>query len=261
MSGHKELQLSLNKIDDRLMTYLNSKDSVTKFKNTVLMAASRNPYLYKLDQVSLLKACQLAAADGLVPDGREAALVPFGKQVQYLPMYQGLLKKVRNTGELATIFCDVVYENDEFDYFINQDGQQFYHKPRFMEDRGEMCLAYAHAKLKDGSIQIEILDKERIEKARKTSKSSGGESSPWNQWTAEMWKKTALRAICKYLPQSVDLENVFGSDDKGNKENAFDKAIDITPKGDQLKKQSKLNDLVDDEPEEDNFDDLPEELA
>lgn len=267
--SHKELALGLEKIEDRLMTYLLTKESVTKFKNTVLMAASRNPYLYKLDQISLLKSCQLAAADGLVPDGREAALVPFGKQVQYLPMYQGLIKKVRNTGELSTIYCDVVYEGDQFDYYINETGQKFYHQPDYMnEDRGEMKLAYAIATFKDGSRQIEVLDKNRIEKARKSSKASGGESSPWNLWTAEMWKKTALRAICKYLPQSVDLDRVFSAEDK-----SFDGAIDITPpKAPEKtlggKKQSKLADLMD-EPEEtaqehqsdDLFDDLPEELA
>jgi recombination protein RecT len=48
-----------------------------KFQRTVLTAAAQNPDLLKADRQSLILACYKAAQDGLLPDGREAALVTF----------------------------------------------------------------------------------------------------------------------------------------------------------------------------------------
>jgi hypothetical protein len=41
------------------------------------------------------------AQDGLLPDGREAAVVMFGNKAQAMPMIAGILKKVRQSGEVA----------------------------------------------------------------------------------------------------------------------------------------------------------------
>ena len=116
----KELALQLKGMTKKIESLLPKQITSERFNRTVMMAIERNPYLLKMEQHSLLKACQLAAADGLLLDGREAALVPFNKEVNYIPMYQGVLKKIRQSGELASIFCNVVtkaeYEVGAFKY-------------------------------------------------------------------------------------------------------------------------------------------------
>jgi recombination protein RecT len=41
------------------------------------------------------------AQDGLLPDGREAAIVKFGNKAQAMPMIAGILKKIRQSGDVS----------------------------------------------------------------------------------------------------------------------------------------------------------------
>lgn len=228
----KEIGLALQATEKRLVNVLPHGVDIGRFKSTVMMAVQRNPYLEKCDVASLMKACQLAAADGLLVDGRDAALVPFKNEVQYIPMIGGVLKKLRQSGELESIGAHVVYENDHFEYYIDETGPKLRHEPSF-GDRGNMMLAYAVARLKHGGVQIEVMTKEEINKVKSASKTSGSSSSPWNQWPGEMWKKTVLRRICKYLPASVELNRVFEHDNSGyqfhGEEQQEVTEVDITP--------------------------------
>src|SRR5271154_2351552 len=87
-----------------------------KFRRVVITAVNLNPDLLKADRRSLFTACVRAAADGLYPDGREAALVMFGNSATYMPMIHGIRKRMRNTGEVTSAEAEVVYERDFFDY-------------------------------------------------------------------------------------------------------------------------------------------------
>ena len=83
-----------------------------KFIRVAQTAIRQNPSLALLDRQSLYAAFHKCAADGLIPDGREAAIVPFGQTATYMPMIQGICKKARNSGEIETINALVRYEND-----------------------------------------------------------------------------------------------------------------------------------------------------
>ena len=223
-----------------------------RFLRTATSAVERDPDLLLCEPNSLYKACQQAAQDGLVLDGREAALVTFNKNVaarnakpkwekhaQYMPMVSGLLKKARNTGEISSIGAYVVKENDGFDYYINEKGHCLYHKPEFRGNRGPSYLAYAMATLKDGSVQIEVMSREEIELIRSSSKSGndndGNPKGIWAKWPDEMWKKTVLKRLLKYLPSSTELDRVYEADDKdfmGDAEDIteIDEPRDVTTK-------------------------------
>lgn len=99
-----------------------------RFTRVAMTAIQSAPTLLNQNRESLFGACIKAAQDGLLPDGKEAALVPFKGQVQYMPMLAGILKKVRNSGELLTISAHVVHEADEFEYELG-DEERIYHKP------------------------------------------------------------------------------------------------------------------------------------
>ena len=55
--------------------------SPDKFMRVVLTAVQTNPDLQRADPRSFWNACMRAAQDGLLPDGREGALVPFAGHV------------------------------------------------------------------------------------------------------------------------------------------------------------------------------------
>lgn len=191
---------------------------VERFMRVVMTATQRNPDLVAADRVSLFNSALLAAQDGLLPDGREGALVIYNtkkgndwvKSVQWMPMIAGILKKCRNSGELSSVEAHTVHANDKFSYRIGIDEQPV-HEPDWFGDRGAVVGVYAVAKLKDGTRVSEIMGRTEIEKVRAISKSK--DKGPWVDWWEEMARKTVLRRLSKRLPISSDLDDLIRRDD------------------------------------------------
>jgi recombination protein RecT len=192
--------------------------SVEKFTRVANTAIQNNPDLVNCDRKSLFGAIVRLAQDGLLPDGREAALVKFRTKVngefvdavQAMPMISGILRRVRQSGEVAKISAQVVYKSDEFKVTYGFDEDVTHNPPPLDEPRGEPIGAYATAVLKDGSRLLEVMSKEEIEKVRSVSRS--GDKGPWVQWWGEMARKTVMRRLSKRLPMSTDLEDAFERD-------------------------------------------------
>lgn len=190
-----------------------------KFMRVVLTAIAQTPELRDATRSSLLTSCVKAATDGLVPDGREAALVIFNtkvgrgyeKRVQYMPMVAGILKKVRNSGELESLSCNVVYERDEFDFWVDDAGEHILHKPLISDDRGGFRCVYAIAKTTSGGVYSEVMTPGQVDQVREVSRAK--DSGPWVSWYDEMARKTCIRRLAKRLPMSTDLEGTITADD------------------------------------------------
>lgn len=193
-----------------------------RFKRVLLTAIQMNPKLVVADRVSLFNSAMKAAQDGLLPDGREGALVIYNTKmkvgnaekwvdaVQWMPMIAGIRKKVRNSKEIATWDAKIVYERDEFYY---EDGLELIlkHKPYLDGDPGQVRAAYSVAKLKTGEVSVEVMTKFQIDRIRAMSKSK--DKGPWVDHYAEMAKKTVARRHSKVLPMSTDLDDLIRRDD------------------------------------------------
>jgi recombination protein RecT len=204
---------TLDKMTPQFKAALPSHIDPERFKRVAITAIQTNPDLLKSDRAALLGALVKSAQDGLLPDGREAAIVLFGGKPSYMPMVGGVLKKVRNSGELSTITAQIVCKNDTFSYNPCMDPAPN-HSPDWFGDRGEMIGVYAVARLKDGSTAVEIMSKRDIEKIRNVSRSK--DNGPWKTWYEEMAKKSVIRRLAKYLPQSSDkdgLHSVLDNDE------------------------------------------------
>lgn len=184
-----------------------------KFVRTVQTAITLNPDLAEADKNSLLNACMKAAADGLVLDGREAALTIYNvkqkdgtwkKQAQYIPMVAGIIKRVRNSGEVARLNAFVVYSNDTFHVSYGLD-MTLKHEPNFA-DPGAPLGAYAVCLFKDGESDFEFMSLKQIESIRERSKSK--DSGPWKTDWSEMARKTVIRRLAKRLPVDSDIARV-----------------------------------------------------
>lgn len=190
-----------------------------KFQRVVMTVVQQQPDLLDADRRSLLASCTKCAADGLIPDGREAALVIFrtkdGPKVQYMPMLAGVLKRMRNSGEIAAINVQVVHEGDDFTWAPDDFDRPVKHQvPKFGTDRGKVVGAYAVAKLRDGSLMAEVMDKQAIERVRSASRAK--DSGPWVQWWDQMARKTVLRRLAKYLPMDAETANAILSDNEAD---------------------------------------------
>lgn len=195
-----------------------------KFQRVAATAVANNAELVQADRNTLYSACMKAAQDGLLPDGREAALVIFNtkdgdrwiKKAQYMPMVAGILKKIRNSGELKELSAHVVYSNDRFDYYIDDTGEHLMHRPLLDGDRGTFRRVYAIATTKEGGRYIEVMSKEQVDDVASVSKSKdskGNPTGPWRDWYPEMARKTVIRRLSKRLPMSTDLDDLLHRDD------------------------------------------------
>lgn len=216
LSPIDDLKNSITSLKPQIQAALPAHVSVDKFARVLMTAISTTPALAQANRNSLFGACLKLAQQGLLPDGSEAAIVTFkskdgGTTAQAMPMLKGILKLVRNSGELASITANVVYENDEFQYWIDENGDHLKHAPNFHGDRGNMKLVYALAKTKDGATYTEVMSKSEIEKIRNSSRAK--DSGPWVQWYEEMSKKSVLRRLAKRLPVSTDLDEAVRADD------------------------------------------------
>ena len=212
MNAIVEVRKQLTQMAPEIVKVLPDHVTIEKFERVTLTALQRSPDLLSCDRKSLFESVMACAQDGLIPDGREAALTKFGNKVAYLPMIAGILKKVRQSGELSTITAQVVYEGDQFKYWIDDAGEHLEHHPNVMGDQGEPKAVYAMAKTTDGGVYIEVLRMQDVAKIKAASR--GSSSGPWVQWFDQMARKSAIKRLAKRLPMSTDLESVISRDDQ-----------------------------------------------
>ena len=176
--------------------------SVDRFTATTITAVNHNPGLLTADRQSLYNAVVKAAQDGLLPDGNDAVLNIYNtkvgdkyvKKVQYQRMVGGIIKQFAKAG--IQVFANSVYQEDQFSYYLDDDGQHIKHVPvQFGKPKGERIGAYAVAKLATGAVVIQTMDNEELQRARDASKS--GDSGPWKAWPERMEQKSCLHRLRK----------------------------------------------------------------
>lgn len=176
--------------------------SVEKFTRTTKLAIQLNPEVLTADRQSLFLAMVRCAKDGLLPDGREAALVKVkvkGKDtVAYWPMIGGFRKKAAEHG--FAIEAHAVYTGDKFAYELGLEPTLVHSPPSLDQPRGELMGAYAVGTGPDGQKFLEVMGKQEIEAVRATSRAGDSEYGPWVKWPAEMYRKTVARRLFKQLP-------------------------------------------------------------
>src|SRR4029077_8172440 len=100
------------------------KDALTDidpdhFIRALVTAAQINPKLQACAWQSLWLEAMKACRDNLLPDGREGIILPFGDKATWIPMYQGLLKKFRASGQCKWITADIVRRGETFEHWVS----------------------------------------------------------------------------------------------------------------------------------------------
>jgi len=185
---------------EQIRLALPSNVTPDRFVRATATAMMQNPDLANAEIDSVFQSLLKCAQDGLLPDGREAALVIFntkdGKKAQYLSMIGGLRKIAAEYG--WAIRTQVVYENEVFEYEPGLEPKLTHRPVRPGHERGARIAAYAVGAHKDGRREVEVLTAADIEKVRGVSRAK--DSGPWKDWPERMWEKTAGRRLFAKLP-------------------------------------------------------------
>ena len=158
-----------------------------------------NEALQKCDMTSIKNAVVNIALTGatLNPALAQAFLIPRKGKCCLDFSYRGLCKLAVESDSVYDIDAAAVFEGDEFDYELGLNPY-LKHRPQMAETKGNVVAAYAIATLHHGIKKFVVLDKEKIERARKSSQTG----NVWKEHFDEMAKKTAVKLLYKMLPQT-----------------------------------------------------------
>jgi recombination protein RecT len=178
----------------------------------------RTPRLLECTPVSLagaiIQSCQL----GLEPDGflGEFYLTPRRIQgiwnVVGITGWRGMAKLARQSGDVDWIMAHAVYKGDDFTYEYG-DTPKLVHKPGTGPQLdSEITHFYAVARLASGSPLFWVMTKAEVDQVRDRY-AAAKDDGPWVAHYAAMGCKTALRRLCKHLPQSTSLGRAVALDE------------------------------------------------
>lgn len=212
-------------------------------------AVRTTPKLAECDPMSLLGGLMTCAGLGLEPNTimGHAYLIPFRNnkknltEVQLVIGYKGLIDLARRSGHITSIAAGVHYSDDDLWDYEEGTEARLRHIPGAQE--GDKRHAYAIAKFKDGGHAYVVLPWAKVMKTRDGSQGwqtavryGKQKQSPWALYEDEMAKKTAVRALAKFLPLSVEFRDAMTVDGSRTDFAAFamDPAgqLDITPDDD-----------------------------
>ena len=180
-------------------------------------AIRTTPQLAECDPLSLLGCMMTCASLGLMPNTplQSAYLIPFKNkrkgitEVQLVVGYRGMIDLARRSGHIRNIHGDVVYEGDEFSFEYGSN-QHLKHRPK--GKRVNPVYAYCHATLTDGEAFVvlpwdEVMAIRDASQGYRTAVQYGKKDTPWIAHEHAMASKTAVRALFKYLPISIEMDN------------------------------------------------------
>ena len=188
------------------------------FVRAVLNQVSKTPLLHQADPSTLLGAVMLAAQLRLEIGTGEFHLTPRterrGKpdeRVVCVPIigYGGYIKLIDRAGiEVDEPFF--VREGDAFKIAANSERGRFYDwDPIDDEESRPWTHVIAYARRTKGTTWVP-LTRAQVEAVRPY----GWERTPWKTHEEQMAKKTAIRALAKYLPKSTDLGRAIEADEQ-----------------------------------------------
>lgn len=155
---------------------------------------------------AFVAAIQKAASLGLAPGTDEFYLVPFGKQINAVTGYKGLIELIYRAGRVESIVSYVVYEHDKWAFTYGVDEEPKF-QPAPDGQRGNRSFAVAFARFKNGRISnVARVGKDRIQEAMRASGNPNTDrpSPVWEKHPDAMWRKTALRELSTWVDTSVE---------------------------------------------------------
>lgn len=149
----------------------------------------------------------------------ECYAIPYSGEMNFQTDYKGEIKvcKKHSIQPIKDIFAKLVREGDFYDEGVEDGKQKLTFKPIPFSDK-EIIGAFAIVTYMDGSMLYESMSAKEIEKVREVySKSKNGEA--WKNSPGEMYRKTVIRRLSKFIEKDFDkVEQLMAYDEGGGVE-------------------------------------------
>lgn len=194
--------------------------SASKFKQIVISELTRSTKLQEVflkNPTSLFASILHCAEIGLNPSQMigEFYFLPFKDTITGILGYKGLLTLLMRSDKVKKIWCEIVYEYDDFEYELGLEPK-LVHAPNHSGIRNSTTVKYIYAcaKINDDVI-FKVMSKQEIQQIANMSKykndSYFNDTKDPEQWMA---KKTVLKQLAKLMPKDDDrLKKAVSMDD------------------------------------------------
>jgi recombination protein RecT len=228
----------LEKAKPELAKLLSDGAKLERLLKVAYNAVTKNPKLLECEPVSLVYAVREATELCLEVGGilGHAYLVPYWNhktrrlEAQMQVGYRGLIELANRSGRIKTISAEIVYETDTFELVHGLEPKLVHIPDLDRPDDAKMKAVYAIAHFKDGGVAYRVLGRADVERARASSSAEqmrlAGKikDTPWTTHYGEMARKTAVRALAKYLPLTPELTRAAVIDEV--RDNKFARLLD-----------------------------------
>lgn len=143
--------------------------------------------------------------------------IPYKGVLTYQIGYKGMIQMSLNSGMVRNVRAGLVYENDDWDFYENETGQHYHHRPKFSDERGNEICGYSIFTDMKGNPNIHVMETSHINKIKQMVLARmKGSSTPWNDklFEPEMRKKTVVRRHWKYEPMSAEIAEVIENEER-----------------------------------------------
>jgi phage RecT family recombinase len=165
--------------------------------------------LARCTKESFYNSIMSSARSGILPDGTNGYLIPYGTTCTLQFSYRGLCDVAIRNGIATHFASDIVRRND---VFVWRNGCLVEHTVDGWDDeeRGEVVGGWCRAFLPDGQTQDMRMSKKEIEKVRSKAQSD----NVWSEWWEEMAKKACLKRLFKTMRNTPQLAEAIKADNE-----------------------------------------------
>ncbi len=180
-------------------------------------AISKDAKLMACSWQSLIRSVIQCAQYGLVPDGRQAHLIPYKGECTLIIDYKGLVTLIRRSPNVSNMFSFTIHENDQYEVTLGTNPDIKHTLPKDGAARGKAIAAYSVIRYKDGGFDFDIMSVSDVEAVRDrfAQKNQQNEfSKAWRYSFEEMMKKTVIRRHSKTADISYNVAEAIENDIK-----------------------------------------------
>ena len=165
--------------------------------------------LARCTKESFYNSIMSSARSGILPDGTNGYLIPYGTTCTLQFSYRGLCDMAIRNGIATHFASDIVRRND---VFVWRNGCLVEHTVEGWDDeeRGDVVGVWCRAFLPDGQTQDMRMSKKDIEKVRSKAQSD----NVWSEWWEEMAKKACLKRLFKTMRNTPQLAEAIKVDNE-----------------------------------------------
>lgn len=212
-TAHKNIIDLINRNEDELAKLLGTALTVEQFKTAALTYLRLDPKLVECNPYSIVGGLRLGAQLGLSlgPLGH-FYLAPHAGEAVFILGYRGMVELAYRSGKVRRISAMVVREGDAFTFRYGT-RPILDHAPTGPPGEREWLAVYAVAELTNGGKPFEVLYPEDVEARRKRSALGKTGKGPWATYTEAMWRKSAVRQLQRWLPQTPESAHGLATDE------------------------------------------------